>query len=200
MLNRILKMPAALSVMLVWIVIWILVVSTERVFPALCGKGISVIDGQYYRFFTAGLTHKHAVHMLANVCGMFWLGVLYENHVGSLRFLLVGLVCAVLCAILYLTVYKTTTGSYGGSSYTFALLGFGLTMQLLVPGFPKLKPGTWSGNWLIIYMIAGNIPHLPIMDRLTFLPFVDLATIVFHAVAFALGTLAALALWLLGMR
>ena len=48
--------------------------------------------------------------------------------------------------------------------------------------------------------IAANIPHLPFMDRLSFLPFLDLTTVLIHAMAFALGALAAPVLWLLGMR
>ena len=62
--------------------------------------------------------------------------------------------------------------------YNFALCGFALAMQLLVPDFPKLTFGTWSGNWLIISLILGNIP---------FLSFMNITTIIFHAIAFVLG-------------
>ena len=50
--------------------------------------------------------------------------------------------------------------------------------QFLAPDFPKITFGTWSGNWLIIYLSAGNIPMLS---------FMNITTGVFHVMAFVLG-------------
>ena len=182
MLNRIAKQPISMIICLIWIVVWILVVTNKNTLDALCGKGIKQVGTQYYRFFTAGLTHTHILHMLANVCAMFWIGYLYEEWTGSTRFLLIGLICAVLCQVISMAIYSNATESFGGSGYNFALCGFGLTMQFLVPGFPKIVFGTWSGNWLIFSLIIGNIPVLSFMNA---------TTIVFHAIAFALGIVAA---------
>lgn len=191
--NRILSMlakqPVSLILCLTWIVVWILVVSGKNTLGALCGKGIKEVGNQYYRFFTAGLTHTHILHMLANVCAMFWIGNLYEERLGSLRFLLIAVLCAVACQVIFLSIYSTATESFGGSGYNYALCGFGLTMQLLVPDFPKITYGTWSGNWLIFSLILGNIP---------FLSFMNGTTVIFHAIAFALGACAALVCRVLG--
>lgn len=195
LLCRMTKMPVSITVMIVWIIFWILVVCKTGVLSALAGKGAAKIGNQYYRFFTGWLLHKHIVHLLANVSALFWIGLVYENRTGSIRFLLTGLICAVLCAIAISFLYRDASEGIGGSSFTYALLGFGLTMQFLVPGFPKLKLGTWSGNWLLIYAIASNFPF-----RISILPFVDAATIVTHVIAFALGAIAALGCWLLGLR
>ena len=194
-LCRVAKMPISLAVIFVWIVLWILVVCKTGVLPALAGKGIAQIGRQYYRFATGWLLHKHIIHLLANASALFWIGFVYENHTGSVRFLLTGLICAVLCAIVLSFIYRDAAECIGGSSFTYALLGFGLTMQFLVPGSPKLALGTWSGNWLLIYAIASNFPF-----RISILPFVDVATIVTHVIAFALGAIAALGCRLLGMR
>jgi hypothetical protein len=64
-------------------------------------------------------------------------------------------------------------------------------MQLLVPGYPKMALGTWSGNWLIVYLIAGNIPVLS---------FMNVTTLMIYLIAFAVGALAALGCWRLGLR
>ena len=163
---------------LVWIIVWVFVVSNDSILPALCGKGIKHIGTQYYRLFTAGLVHTNIVHMIVNVCTMFWIGYLYEQRLGSVKFLLVGVICAVVCQVVFLTIYSSTTESFGGSGYNFALCGFALAMQLLVPDFPKLTFGTWSGNWCIIYLITSNIPVLS---------FMNITTTVFHIIAFAVG-------------
>ena len=189
MLSRIAKQPVSVIICLVWIVVWIFVVSNNSILPALCGKGIRQIGNQYYRLFTAGLVHTNIVHMIANVCAMLWIGYLYEKHLGSVKFLLVGVICAVACQVIFLAIYSNATENFGGSGYNFALCGFALAMQLLVPDFPKLTFGTWSGNWLIIYLIASNIPVLS---------FMNITTTVFHIIAFAVGMGTAFVFRLLG--
>ncbi len=63
-------------------------------------------------------------------------------------------------------------------------------MQFLVYDFPKIEFGTWSGNWLIIYLILANIPVLSFMNITTF---------IFHLIAFGLGGGAALVCKVLGV-
>ena len=191
MLGKLAKMPISMTIIIVWIIVWLLVISNKNILPVLGGKGIAQIGNQYYRFFSAGLTHKNIVHLIVNVCAMFWIGYLYENRVGSVKFLFVGLVCAVICQVIFLAIYSNTPESIGGSAYNFALCGFGLTMQFLVSNFPKMAFGTWSGSWLIIYLIGSNIPVLS---------FMNITTVIFHLIAFALGVCAALICWILGVK
>jgi membrane associated rhomboid family serine protease len=106
LLGRIAKMPVSIAVILVWIAIWILVSCNKNALPQLEGKGISQIGNQNYRFFTAGLTHTNAIHLLANVCAMFWIGFLYEHRIGSIRFLIIAVICAVLSQVLFLSIYR----------------------------------------------------------------------------------------------
>ena len=101
-----------------------------------------------------------------------------------------GLVCAVVSQVFFSAIYSNAIESFGGSGYIFALCGFGLVMQILVPDFPKIEFGTWSGNWLVIYLILSNIPMLPSING---------ATIVFHLVSFVLGGGAAFVCRLLGI-
>lgn len=178
MLNRIGKQPISIIVCLVWIVIWILIFNNNDVLSSVCGKGLRQIGNEYYRFFTAGLTHTNIVHLMANICAMFWIGYLYEQSLGSVKFLLVGVVCAIVCQVTFLAIYSNVTESFGGSGYNFALCGFGLAMQLLKPEFPKITFGTWSGNWLMVYLITSNIPVLS---------FMNVTTVVFHIIAFVIG-------------
>ena len=178
MLNKLIKQPASLIICLAWIIVWILVVTNKNTLGIVCGKGIRQVGNQYYRFFTAGLTHTHILHMLANVCAMFWIGYLYEQRLGSVRFFLIAIFCAIASQVIFLGIYSDATENFGGSGYNFALCGFGLTMQFLAPDFPRITYGTWSGNWLIYSLIIGNIPILSFMNG---------TTVIFHAIAFAIG-------------
>ncbi len=183
MLNRVAKQPVSLMICLAWIVVWVLVVTNKNTLDVMCGKGIKHVGNQYYRFLTAGLTHTHFLHMAANVCAMFFIGYLYEQRVGSVKFLLIGIICAIACQVIFLAIYSNATENFGGSGYNYALCGFALTMQFLVPDFPKMTLDTWSGSWLIYSLIIGNIP---------FLSFMNGTTVIFHAIAFVLGIGAAL--------
>ena len=95
MLKQLMVMKGTLALILVWIILWSLT-RTTNIAPYLSGKGLSRIGHEYYRLITAGLTHTNFIHLLVNVLAMFWVGYLYEGHLGSGRFLAIGVVCAVL--------------------------------------------------------------------------------------------------------
>ena len=183
-------MPGTVVIVIFWAAVWVIVITTNCD-HVLSGKGISNMGSEYYRFFSAGITHKNLIHLLANISAMFWVGYLYERRFGTLKFLAVGTFCAVLSMVIFLCIYRNAEGIIGGSVYNFALCSLGLTLQFLVPEFPKITLGTWSGNWLVIYLIASNIP---------FLPFMNITTVILHAIAFALGIIVALVYWFLAFR
>lgn len=179
-------MPCTLGIAAIWIAIW-LVITCSDITPILCGKGIAKIGNAYYRIVTAGLTHKHILHVLANASALFWIGYLYEQHIGSIPFAITGILCAIAAQALFLCIYRNADSSIGGSVYTFSFLGFGLCAQCFIPDFPKITLGTCSGNWLAIYAIGSNLPIFLAADA---------ATIVIHAIALALGAIAGVVYWL----
>ncbi len=180
--------PATLCIIVIWVSVYLLSV-THNIVPAACGKGFSVINREYYRFFTAGLVHQDVIHLLINGFAMFWIGYLYERQVGTLRFAVIGVFCAVVAQAIFLYSFPKVQSSIGGSCYNYALCGFAVVYAMLVPGFPKLKLGTWSGNWIVLYLLGANVP---------FLPFMDWTAIVIHGIAFALGAGMALLCWYFG--
>lgn len=122
---------------------------------------------------------------------LLWVGYLYEHSLGTMKFLAIGTFCAVLSLVIFLCIYRNAEGIIGGSVYYFALCGLGLTLQFLVPEFPKITLGTWSGNWLAIYLIASNVP---------FLSFMNITTVILHAIAFAIGMVVAVVCWVRDKR
>ncbi len=189
-IKKLSTMPCTFLIVAVWVAVW-LIITFNDISPILCGKGIAKIGNEYYRVFTAGLTHKHILHLLANASAILWIGYLYEHRIGSIRFMIIGVICAVVAEFVFLCIFRNTDSSIGGSIYTFAFLGFGLVTGFLVPDFPKITLGTWSGNWLAIYGVASNIPYLVATD---------VTTIVIHAIALALGVVAGVVYGLLGFR
>ena len=190
MLKRLSTMPGTVTIILLWVAVWVLVI-TKNCLPVLSGKGISIVGNECYRFFTAGLTHANLIHLLANVSAMFWIGYFYEHSLGTMKFVVIGMFCAILSYVIFLCIYHNANGSIGGSVYNFALCGFGLTLQFLVSEFPKIILGTRCGNWLVIYLIASNIP---------FLPYMDITTVILHTIAFATGIVVALVCRLLRLK
>ena len=56
-MKRLLEMKGTLLIILIWIVFF-LVSMTTNITSQLGGKGITVIDGEYYRIFTGALLHN----------------------------------------------------------------------------------------------------------------------------------------------
>ncbi len=164
-----------------WIIMFVLC-RTTNIDQQLCGKGITSIRGEYYRFFTANMLHVNMVHLLINAAALFWAGYVYERRMGSIRFAVAAVLCAAAAQVVFSLLYPASQRSIGGSPIIFALCGFGIIMHLLAPDFPKLRLGTWSGNWLTIYLLGANLPVMP---------FMDISAVVIHGIAFAMGAAAA---------
>ncbi len=178
-------MPFTFVLIAIWLSIWI-TTAIYDISPMLCGKGICNIGNEYYRFFTAGLTHTNVFHLLANVSAMFWLGYLFEHFIGSIKFAIISIFCSLSAQILFLCIYRYADSCIGGSVYTFSLCGSALVARFVIPNFPKVKLGTWSGNWITIYFILSNIPYLIATD---------ITAIVIHAIAFVCGAIAGFVYW-----
>lgn len=178
---------ASVAIIAVWIVVYI----TGRFIelpPLLEGRGISLLRGEYYRFLTGPLLHRNLAHLLLNCVTMFWVGYYMEAAVGSLRFLLFGLVTATLAEFVYACLFRTSLYNIGGSAWIFSYIGLIAVCLLMKPGFPRFRLGTWYGNWILGCVVLGNLP---------FWPLVDVGAVMIHLIAFLLGGgLGALGLWL----
>ncbi len=182
MLKHLSHMPATIVLISVWAVVWVLALIYD-ITPMVAGKGMDLIGNQYYRVVTAGFAHTGVFHLLANASVLLWLGYLYEQRVGSVKFLMIGFICAVIAQFIFLLIFRNAEKSVGGSGYVYALFGFCVMLQLLVPNFPKIKLGTWSGNWLAVYLLLSNMPIFSLVDS---------STVVFHGISVVVGAAAAL--------
>lgn len=165
------------------IFIWILTYIVDCLFglmPILSGKGFSVIGQEFYRLLSGFLIHKDILHLAFNATAMFWIGRYLEKNMGSRRFLLFTMLTLPTSQIIFYTLFPNIDNVFGGSMLTFAYIGLIVALQLTRSDFPKLKFGTWCGNWIIIYAIVGNFPLFS---------FMNLFTVALHGVSFAVGLL-----------
>lgn len=152
----------------------------------MSGRGIHVINQEYYRLLTGPLLHYNLLHLMANVAALYWVGWFLERHMGSIRFLLFGLTASTVSQFIYACLDSETKNHIGGSVWIFAFLGLLVALQFLKPQFPRFHLGTWYGNYILGYAILGNIPIFS---------FMSFGTIVTHLCAFTVG----LVLGLLGI-
>ncbi len=170
------------------IFIWILTYMADYWFSLmliLLGKGFSVIGQEYYRLLTSFLLHGNARHLALNAVAMFWIGRYLEKNMGSKRFLLFGMLTLPISQILFYALIPNIDNVFGGLILTFAYIGIIVALRFIWPDFPRLKLGTWCGNWIIIYAIVGNLPLFS---------FMNLSTVALHGVSFAVGLIMAVLL------
>ena len=88
------------------------------------------LDGEWYRLFSHMFLHGMILHLLLNMYGLFSVGTALEPALGSLKFLLLYLVCGLAGALasLYVSVF---TVSVGASGAIFGIFGFSLVMNVI---------------------------------------------------------------------
>ncbi|MEM6686772.1 MAG: rhomboid family intramembrane serine protease, partial [Bacteroidota bacterium] len=81
-----------------------------------------VLNGEYWRLFTATFIHGGVAHLIFNLVGIGLGGVFLERIVGSLRLLCIYIVCGVLASIASVYWHENTI-SVGASGAIFGLYG-----------------------------------------------------------------------------
>lgn len=88
------------------------------------------LDGEWYRLISHMFLHGFILHLVANMYGLFSVGSGLEPQIGSLKFLLLYLICGVAggLASLYLSVF---TVSVGASGAIFGIFGFSIVLNVI---------------------------------------------------------------------
>lgn len=172
------KLKFSYVLMLLWVTIYILGFFTN-IYSLFECKGINIVNGEYYRFFTGLLLHVNWLHLLVNIMAAYFVGVYLEDKVSRLKIALFSLIISIMTNIIFSIIYPDSM-SIGGSPIIFALIGMIFSIQLFGTGISKFRLGTWYGNWIVAYAILANIP---IFSK-------NISTLVIHAIAFVLGSVA----------
>lgn len=100
----------------------------------------TIEDHQYWRLVTNIFLHGGAMHVLANMYGLFFVGIFLEPILGRLRFIAVYLLTGIIASISSVCWYNATV-SVGASGAIFGLYGIFLALmltKLFHPEFTKV--------------------------------------------------------------
>ena len=163
----------------IWISVWCVffaITRKEEYLSLLCGKGIKLLNGQYYRLFTGLLLHVNVFHLLSNSIALYWVGEFLEKTISIHKLLMISIISGIIEEIIFSYIFPYRSG-YGGSPVIFGLIGFLTVQQLLGGSVIRWEFGTVYSNWIIGYALLANIP---VFSK-------DISALICHSIAFAVG-------------
>lgn len=169
----------------IWLIIWIIVYFMSFFLDCtelLGNKGMDIIQGEYYRFFTALLVHVNLLHLVVNILGLYYTAKYLKERISAVKLLILSGIAATIANLLFSLIYPGSV-SIGGSPVIYAMLGITLALHLLKKNMDRFNPNTVQTRWMLGYGILGNIPIFS----------GNISTLVIHltafVVAFALGSI-----------
>jgi rhomboid protease GluP len=129
--------PGTFILGLALVVVFAIELITQRMGneTALLGLGALPTDGhlngEYWRIFTFSFLHLSWAHLLLNLALLYWVGRIFERHIGTIPTVLIFEVSCILSgvAILVAHSFSPTPGSaIGASGGDFGLLGAALIL------------------------------------------------------------------------
>ena len=134
-------------------------------------------DGEWWRLFLHMYLHAGVLHMLFNVFALLFVGKVVEKKIGSLPYLLLYHVIAIVNAIIMCLIFPNST-SVGASAGIFGMIGIVCIMKWKKDAIcnENLKKGE------IVYIIVFSVLSL----------LLGLESFVTHLVAFVFGLVAGL--------
>ncbi|MFC7319989.1 rhomboid family intramembrane serine protease [Halobacillus campisalis] len=168
--------PVTLTLLIIYIVIFF----TDRIWSdklSKLGTGKSFDNmrkGEWYRLITAPYFHLNIIHLVGNVFGIYFVGLVLENKIGSFMFLLIYAIGNLMVSLLF-SIFSSFNKGTGASPGIFALVGCTFYLLLQTPELFNLQLGTWKTNYIIFYSILGNL--------------IGLGGFVSHVVGFMIGIL-----------
>ena len=164
-----------------WILLWIVVFVIGfkvNCTEALGNKGINVIQGEWYRFFTGLLVHVNLFHLLINVISVYCAVDFPKGQVDTIKLLIFSVVVACVANFTFSLIYKEST-SIGGSPVVFAMLGLMFILQLMNKNVERFILDSFQTRWILGYAILGNVP---VFSK-------NISTFVIHFIAFAIAVI-----------
>ena len=150
--------PVTITLLTVYTLIFVLDnwVWKEKLSQMLVGISFDkMTKKEWYRLFTGPFFHLNIFHLLGNALGIYFVGVVLENKIGSGLFLLIYMVGNLFVSLLF-SFYSSFTSGRGASPGIFALIGSIFYLYIQTPDLFHVQFGTWRTNYIIFYSILGN--------------------------------------------
>lgn len=124
-----------------------------------------LVKREYWRYITAPFFHTRFVHLLGNIIGLYYAGLLLERKIGGIAFLAIFLIGNIIADVMF-TFMFTFESSIGGSAGIYALIGVILVLCFKDENFLRMNLNTEEMNILLTYFVAGNFVNLKGFDTL----------------------------------
>jgi membrane associated rhomboid family serine protease len=98
------------------------------------GNPIGVSEGEWWRLATAMFLHGNIIHLAMNMLGLFWLGTIVEQALGTWRYLLVYLASGLAGSALALWLTEPFIPVVGASGAIYGIMGALLILEYLSTG------------------------------------------------------------------
>ena len=148
----------ALLLVLVFIPVFILSQTNDRVVELIGTASIKCLNGQFYRWFTCIFFHYSFFHIFFNSAALISVGSLVSPFIGKLRTLIIFILGGALAEVPYSLIVHYGEVSYGGGSSggIFALIAAFLVCWLRWPGEFRLKWYRPDLLIVLVYFILAN--------------------------------------------
>ena len=120
------------------------------------GKSFNNMQGiEWYRLLTGSFFHHNILHLLANAYGMYFVGMILEDKIGSWKFLAIYLVGNIVTYTVY-AIFANYTEGTGASPGIYALIACVIILHLYDKEFLSLQFDSWPVIYLFAALIFGN--------------------------------------------
>ena len=124
------------------------------------GKSFNMMQqNEWYRIVTGAFFHKNMLHLLANVFGIYFVGLILEDKIGHLSFLLIYLISNIGTYIIY-SIFISYTDGNGASPGIYALIICIFILHFKDSTFLNLNFSSYPIQFTIGYFIIGNFYNL----------------------------------------
>jgi rhomboid protease GluP len=129
-----------------------------------------VLQGQYWRIFTAMFLHFSIAHIALNMLSLFFVGTAVEVMYGKWRYLLIYLVSGIAGGIVTLLVMPPETIAAGASGAIFGVFGalgvFYIVNRQALGSYGRGAIANWL-FWMAINLVYGfSVPGIGIWDHI----------------------------------
>ena len=113
-------------------------------------RRFEVMNGEYWRLFSSILIHGGLLHLFMNLIGLGLGSSLLENVLGSVKLIVVYVICGILASLVSIYWHENTI-SVGASGAIFGLYGLILAFTVF-----KIYPNYMRGmTWMLLGLYAG---------------------------------------------
>ncbi len=139
---------------------------SAEIFMGAYYRRFVIVNHEYWRFLTVGLTHGSILHLLMNMFSLFYLGPLTEKVYGKRNFMIILLGSTILGTMIFHT-FETSLLAVGLSGGIYGLFG-ALFIQTFVPNslmrHPALKK--WIYQIILINLFVNFMPGIAVSAHL----------------------------------